>query len=131
MNTIRVYIAAPWVRRPEAIEVGKLFESAGFEITSRWFSHPGDPTESTGSTNPDEVTRKQALEDLEDIIASDWVVVLNLAYSEGKAVETGAAIILGVPFVSVGKRGNVFQTLGKEVETVEEAIAYIKEVEGV
>jgi hypothetical protein len=51
------------------------------------------------------------------------LVVLNLEKSEGKAVETGIALMNNIPIVSVGTRSNIFQTLAIEVETVQEAIA--------
>jgi nucleoside 2-deoxyribosyltransferase len=123
---MRIYIAAPWVRREEAIEIAKRFEAEGYEITSRWFKHDGDPNDSTGINCDQDEIRKQATEDWEDVATSDWVVVLNLQKSEGKAVETGLAIASGVPFISVGQRSNIFQSLGVEVETVEEALEYLR-----
>ncbi len=63
---MRVYIAAPWVRRPEAIAAGEQFKAAGHEVTSRWFQHPvlGDPLDSTGVTGDIAAIRDQALEDI-------------------------------------------------------------------
>lgn len=119
---LKIYIAAPWVRRPEAIEAGKQFEAAGFTVTSRWFKHEGDPNDPTGITGDPTNVRQQALEDIEDVRSADWLVVLNLQKSEGKAVETGIAIASGIPFISVGGRSTIFQILGIEVDTVEEAI---------
>lgn len=123
---MRVYIAAPWVRRTEAVEIGKRFVASGFEVTSRWFEHPGNPNDSTGKSSPLETVVQQANEDIEDILRADALVVVNLERSEGKAVETGIAIANGIPVVSVGARSNIFQALGKEVGTVDEAISYLE-----
>jgi nucleoside 2-deoxyribosyltransferase len=123
---MRVYIAAPWVRRPEAIAIGEQFKAAGHELTSRWFYHEtspgGDPMDATGLTSPLSNIQHQANEDIADVRRADVLVVLNLQKSEGKAVETGIAIAAGIPVISVGPRSNIFQALGKEVATVEEAL---------
>jgi nucleoside 2-deoxyribosyltransferase len=121
---MRVYIAAPWVRKAEAIIVGREFEAAGHEVTSRWFHHGdgGDAMDSTGITQPIDSIREQAWEDIEDVCSADVLVVLNLEKSEGKAVETGIALANNIPIVSVGTRSNIFQTLGFEAETVQGAI---------
>ena len=118
----KVYIAGPWVRREEIIKVGQRFKEAGFEVTSRWFTHEGDPNDSTGANVDPKAIQKQALEDIEDVCRADVFVVVNLQKSEGKAVETGIAIMQGIPVISVGTRSNIFQALGIEVNTIEEAI---------
>lgn len=122
---MKIYIAAPWVRKQEAIEVGKRFEAAGHEITSRWFTHVGTATDSAGVTAPREQIQHQAMEDIDDVRRADLLVVLNLQKSEGKAVETGIALAAGIPVVSVGVRSNIFQTLGTELATVEEALEWV------
>lgn len=124
---MKVYIAAPWVRRPEAIRIGKQFTAAGHELTSRWFHHvtDGDPMDSSGITCNQESIRFQAREDIADVRRADVLVVLNLQKSEGKAVETGIAIAAGIPIVSVGDRSNIFQSLGYEVDTVDDALVVL------
>jgi nucleoside 2-deoxyribosyltransferase len=122
---VKIYIAAPWIKKQEAIAVGEQFKAAGHEITSRWFYHEGDPNDSAGVTATNERIQVQANEDIKDVLRADTLVVLNLAKSEGKAVETGIAIANNIPVVSVGPRSNIFQALGKEVDTVEEAIEYL------
>jgi nucleoside 2-deoxyribosyltransferase len=124
---MKVYIAAPWVRRPEAIAVGEQFVAAGHELTCQWFHHEtdGDPLDSTGVTcNPASIVF-QAKEDIADVRRADVLVVLNLQKSEGKAVETGIALAAGIPVISVGPRSNIFQALGTEVATVDEALAFL------
>lgn len=122
---MRIYVAAPWVRKADAIEAGERLRDAGHEITSRWFTHEGDPNDATGATVDISRIRAQAHDDIADVGRADVLVVLNLQKSEGKAVETGIALMLGRPIVSVGKRSNIFQTLGTEVDTLEDAIAYL------
>jgi len=128
---MKVYIAAPWVRRPEAIAVGEQFKAAGHELTSRWFTHDAqgsDPQDSSGLSAPNQDSiRQQAVEDIEDVRKADVLVVLNLQKSEGKAVETGIAIANYIPVISIGTRSNIFQALGFEVETVEEALDLLQQ----
>lgn len=125
---MKVYVAAPWVRRDEAIAFGERLKAEGHELTSRWFHHKsdGDPNDSTGITCSPASIREQANEDIMDVLAADILVVLNLQKSEGKAVETGIAIMAGVPVISVGERSNIFQSLGTEVDTMEAAIVKLR-----
>lgn len=121
---MRIYLAAPWLRRPEAIAAGQRFSDAGHVVTSRWFHHTsdGDPNDATGITcSPDSILQ-QANEDIEDVMRADALVVLNLEKSEGKAVETGIAIAMGMPVISVGPRSNIFQALGYEVADIDAAL---------
>ncbi len=119
---MRVYIAAPWVRKQETIEAGKLFTAAGHTVTSRWFNHEGDPNDPVGTDIPEAVLMRHATEDLYDVLTSEALIVLNLAKSEGKAVEMGMAMAASIPVISVGARSNIFQSLVTEVATVEDAI---------
>jgi nucleoside 2-deoxyribosyltransferase len=119
---MKVYIAAPWVRREDAKAFGEVITAAGFTVTSHWFHHQGDSTDSTGAAMIQEEVRRQAREDIFDVCSSDAVVVLNLEKSEGKAVETGIALNNGIPVISVGKRSNIFQSLCIEVDTPQGAL---------
>ena len=123
---MKIYIAAPWVWRFEAIQQAQAFEAAGHRITSRWFTHEGDPIDNTGGKLDPKEVRRQALEDLDDVRESDLVVVLNFERSEGKAVETGFALAHKIPVIQVGPRGSIFACLCKEVATVEEALEAIR-----
>lgn len=125
---MRIYIAAPWRRRPEAIAAGERFKAAGHELTCRWFTHEtdGDPNDSTGVTCDPVSIRFQANEDITDVLRADVLVVLNLQKSEGKAVETGIAIANNIPVISVGPRSNIFQVLGTEVADIDEALGVLK-----
>jgi nucleoside 2-deoxyribosyltransferase len=119
---VKVYLAAPWVRKQEAIAAGEQLRAAGHEVTSRWFNHEGNPHDSTGITEDIEQIRIQAREDINDVMSADALVVLNLEMSEGKAVETGIALAYNLPVISVGGRSNIFQALGVEVNSLDDAI---------
>jgi len=126
---LNVYIAAPWIRKADAIAAGEMFAKAGYVVTSRWFNHEGDPNDSTGIRCPDDVIRHQAREDIQDVLRADALVVLNLEKSEGKAVETGIALQAGIPFIVVGERSNIFQILSLGmVESVEDAISLLNTI---
>lgn len=125
---MKVYIAAPWIHRQDAIAAGEKAKAWGLEVTSRWFTHEGDPNDPSGHSSSDEAIRQQAREDIADVMRADYVIVLNLAKSEGKAVETGIALHAGIPIVSVlpdGRRSNIFQALTVTVPTLEDALQYI------
>ena len=122
---MKVYLAAPWVRKDDAKAARAQLQAAGIDVTSHWLEHEGSATDSTGSTSPIAYIQEQAVQDIKDVRRADYLVVLNLERSEGKAVETGVAIANGIPVISVGKRSNIFQTLGLEVETLEQAINFL------
>lgn len=126
---LRVYVAAPWVRKADAIAAGKVLEANGFEVTSRWFHHEGDPQDFAGTKSSLDSIRQQAFEDLQDVQRAEVLIVLNLEKSEGKAVETGYALALGNSIISVGPRSNIFQTLGTEVATLSDAIIALRGIE--
>lgn len=122
---MRVYVAAPWVRKADAVAAAKKLRERGFEVTSHWFEHEGDPNDNTGKSSPDEFIREQAKQDIYDVMIADALIVLNLEKSEGKAVETGIALAHGKQVFSVGPRSNIFQTLGHEMNSVEEVMDYL------
>lgn len=102
---LKVYIAAPWVHKAEAREVAAWLRWCGVEITSRWLDFTGD------ADNID-VRRSEAEQDMMDVRASDVLVVLNLALSEGKATEQGLALAWGIPIIGMlGPANNVFHYL--------------------
>ena len=119
---MKIYVAAPWTHKHEAIIAGAALTAAGHTVTSRWFHHQGDATDSAGTSSPLESIIFQAREDIADVLKADCLVVLNLAKSEGKAVETGIALANNIPVISVGPRSNIFQTLGVELPNLEAAI---------
>jgi nucleoside 2-deoxyribosyltransferase len=118
----RIYLAAPWVRRDEARAAGELIEAAGHTITKKWWEHRDVPIDQADRHLELE---QQAIEDLEGVFRAQVFVLLNLATSEGKAVETGLALAYGKPIILVGERSNLFHYLVNpafRVPTIEEAI---------
>lgn len=117
-----IYLAAPWKDRELARRVRQQFLDAGIRVNSRWLDFEGDE-----ALAPDVVKRQEALNDIEDVLDADTVVVLNSSYSEGKAVETGMALLLCKGLVLIGEPSNVFHYLNfPRVASVEEAIAVVK-----
>ena len=122
---MRVYVAAPWVRREEARESAQRILAAGHTIVSRWLREHGD------STDP-RVLAHEAQVDYEDVVDSDVLVLINLEKSEGKSVETGIAIGAGLPVIVVGERSNIFHYLDRGefgmivVPTLDEAIGILE-----
>ena len=116
-----VYLAAPWKDRDRAKEIRTQLQEAGIVINSRWLDFVGSE-----ELAKDEQKRQEALNDIEDVLNADTVVVLNSIYSEGKAAETGMAIILMKGIVLIGEPSNVFHYLDfPKVKTVEEAIPIV------
>lgn len=117
---MRLYIAAPWNNKDEARAAALLFEKAGHTITQKWWNEP-----------PGADLDCSARADWKGVTTANVVIVLNIAKSEGKAVEQGIALQAGIPIVGVRgrKQLNVFQHLTPEftwLQTVEEAIEYLK-----
>lgn len=123
-NRPLIYIAAPWKRREEAKAARIEFQKAGFQVNTRWLdAHNDDAGTNDINDYPPERLKVEAMNDIEDVLSSDIVVVLNLEPSEGKAVETGIAIMSFKGIITVGPRLNVFQFMNiPNVDTLEEAI---------
>ena len=119
---MRVYVAAPWVRRNEAREAAYQLIEAGHVVTCRWLTVHG------GDDRPERL-RQEADNDLSDLLNSDIMLLLNLEKSEGKAVETGFAIATGMDIIAVGQPSNVFHYLPEViwVDSVDEAIRVLRD----
>src|SRR3954464_15266950 len=89
----KVYLAAPWTHRPDALAAAQQIEAAGHAITEHWWRHADVPLDQR-----DEI-RAQAQADVDGVLAADVLVLLNLAKSEGKAVEQGIALQRGIPII--------------------------------
>ena len=123
---LKVYIAAPWANKPDALAAKQAFEAAGFEVTSHWIEYHSGAT--LGNPADEEELCNQAVEDVEDVMKSDVFVILNLGKSEGKATELGIAYALGIPTILIGERTiNIFYYLPNifRADTVQQAITGI------
>jgi NTP pyrophosphatase (non-canonical NTP hydrolase)/nucleoside 2-deoxyribosyltransferase len=131
----KVYVASAWVTGNRAVEVKKQLEAAGIEVTSRWLERVDKPDDASYDYSKDadymnNHARLESEKDIEDVRRADAVVVVNLAKSEGKAVETGMAIAWGIPVIVIGEKTNTFHSLSspamKVVATVEEALEVLR-----
>lgn len=104
---MKIYVAGPWAHRYKAKEAAQVLREAGYEIVSRWH----DIWALEEDTTDPLMLEQEADMDLADVDASDAVIVLNIEKSEGKALEQGFALALGIPVVVVGARSNVFHYL--------------------
>ena len=128
---MNIYLAAPWANRIEAVTAADAIEAAGHTITEPWWTH-------LESEDYDELVR-QATKDIEGIAKADFVIVLQLAQSEGKACETGIAMMMTKPIIIVNanghkatfaeRGGNLFHHLLTVVPTLNEALAKAAEFE--
>lgn len=123
---MKVYIAAPWGNKSEAKRAADLFEAAGHTITKKWWEHPEVPGYLVNDEDNAELD-EQAEQDMWGVIDAQVFVLLNLGKSEGKAVETGFAIMGKGKLFLVGKRSNLFHYLPywTIVSSVEEALGQI------
>ena len=127
---MKLYVAGPWVDRDQVNVEAQKFRDAGHVVDCRWLTLHTDVGQAAGNAlNQDEhqdFLREQAMNDIEDLLNSDALVVINSAKSEGMAVETGIAIAALMPIMIVGRRTNIFHTLNMPIfATSEEAIAWI------
>lgn len=101
---MKIYIAAPYPCREEAVDVMRWLESQGHTVTSRWL------------TDSEDISDTSANQDLEDIRDAHLLLALNSAGWEslgsgGRHVELGYALALGKSIVLVGFRSNIFHYL--------------------
>lgn len=135
---IKVYIAAPWAERTGlALEALKAVEKAGFEVCSRWILQHQATNEGDPATDPAmrALFEQEAEADFEDVLNADAFLLINSqargSETSGKAVETGIALMAGMPVICVGKWSNVFHFLEgvTRVNTLEEGIECLKGLE--
>lgn len=130
--TVSIYVAGPWIHRETAKEYAQRFREAGVKVNSRWHDIHQD-------TDDPAILKQEASNDLEDILNSDGLVVIQSAQSEGKAFEQGFCIAASqftgirnkVLVIREGERqyGNIFQRLDEVydfVNTIEEAVEKVK-----
>lgn len=121
---VNVYIAAPAREALAAQDAHKAFNEAGLPTFSNW------STRVIPEGEPAEAYSRDAQLDMEELLNSDVLVVLNLGMSAGKATELGIALAAGKRIILVGPRavfgdkGNIFYALPQveQVATVRDAI---------
>ena len=101
---MKIYIAAPYPIRNEAIGVMLQLQALGHTVTSRWLKAP------------DELADEHARKDLADIDEADCLLALNPedwenAGTGGRHIEFGYAIATGKLLVLLGRRSNIFHYL--------------------
>lgn len=115
---MKIYVAAPWAEKQCARKAATVLTEAGHVITSDWLNE-GERDYGNGyygaldhrCSDHAVDLQERAIQDISDIRQSEAMVLLNAHKSEGKTVETGMAIILGIPVFVVGKPTNVFHYL--------------------
>lgn len=131
--TKRVYVAAPWVDRGNAQDVAATLEANGYDVTMDWWNYELGEAEAEDKAA---FRRMCAFKDFRGVRTADAVLLINSSKSEGKAVEQGIAIALGIPIVTIGELGafssNVFHYLPQYhwVKDLYEALDKLKEVLG-
>ena len=112
-----IYIAARFSRRPECNALAHKLQALGHTITSRWV-RPGDdqviPT-GTSAQAADAERRRFAMEDVEDVLACNWMISLmeepRSNTRGGRHIEFGMALGLGKRLTIIGPRETVFHHL--------------------
>lgn len=121
---MRIYVAAPWVHRATAKEVAIVLRGEGHFVQSVWHDDHQDTTDPT-------VLAHEAQVDFMGVISSDYVLVLNIEKSEGKAVEQGIAIGFNIPIMVVGAQSNIFHHLPvvTMVPSLDEALPALRKLD--
>lgn len=121
---INVYVAAPFRRRMFAEHVARLLEGEGFTVTSSWVHTTEEDGDCGGAISPADAKRN-ALVDLDDLMAADHMLLLNFPNGRGGMhVEFGYALASGVKCVVIGKPTTIFHYL-QDVEVYPSVRAYV------
>ena len=107
---MKVYVASRYEDAPRMNEWRVFLERQGWTVTSRWINGSHDLRV---DARHDEERTRFAMEGIEDLLSADVMVLHNPRSFHrtgrgGRHVETGIAIIQGIPVVLVGERENVF-----------------------
>lgn len=111
-----IYLAARFSRRHECYALAVPLMAAGHTITSRWVlrnegTAPAGPSEEA----PPAMRRMFAMEDVDDVLACDWMVSLmeepRGGGRGGRHIEFGMALGLGKRLTIIGPRETVFHHL--------------------
>lgn len=124
---MRIYLASKWEDRDIMPQLAEQIEEAGHRITHKWWQH--EDHEGTYPSNIDSAFYTQcAWDDFNGVASADALIVFNSGKSEGKAVETGIALTMGIPVVVIGVRSNIFHYLDgvRMVWSVAEALEAVE-----
>lgn len=141
---MRVYIAAPYAARKQALAYAQDLCGLGFDVTSSWVNEDHEIGPGTTGAAPalsDDEAGRHAATDLDDVDRAD-VLVLLTAGSEGaedgggRHVATGYALAEGKWVVVVGEAENIFHRVGGYGHLVEvvpnwlAAVGFLVEIQG-
>jgi nucleoside 2-deoxyribosyltransferase len=112
---VKIYLASRFSRGHELRTYRDELRQIGLTVTSRWLG--GHGLDDANAVYTDETLATFALEDLEDIEASDVLIAFTerrtVGYmSGGRHVEAGYALALRIPIIVVGPAENIFYQMG-------------------
>ena len=125
---VLIYIAAPWRDKELMPDIATKFEQAGHQITHKWWLVEDTPE----SERNFDLLQAQAGLDFCGVEAANFLILINSAKSEGKAVEQGIALGLGKSIIAIGKLGahskNVFHYMSNYtwVDTITDALKVLE-----
>jgi hypothetical protein len=126
---MRVYLAAPFETRVQALEVAEAIKSLGHEVTSRWLT---DHDTDFDAMTADDCAR-EAIADFEDIWSARVLVMLNSGQfsrmSAGKHIELGYCLGIGNDAIVVGPDNHIFWHLPNvtRVDTIADALTLLED----
>lgn len=118
---MNVYIAARFSRRHECHALARKLIERGHAITSRWVKPEADHVLPVGisAQAADNERRRFAMEDVEDVLACDWMISLmeepRSNSRGGRHIEFGMALGLAKQLTIIGPRETVFHHLDQVV----------------
>jgi nucleoside 2-deoxyribosyltransferase len=116
---MRVYLAAPYVKKDQINEYAAELRAGGIEVTASWLDEPHKPTTQMQELTHEE-HQKYAIQDVKDVQAADILIFFTdptkTIIRAGRHVEFGIAIHRRIPIYVVGEeRENIFHHLPKVV----------------
>lgn len=114
---MRVYIAAPFIQREAAKAARYLIQKKGHVSIARWI----DTHLEEGDLLTPETKAQEALEDIQDILQSDAVLILDdFPCSMGRHFEMGFAYGMGIPIYVVGRPWHIFHQVAVALDRVDD-----------
>ena len=112
---MKVYLAAPYVRKDEIKARAEELREAGIEVTSSWLEEPHKPSIQMHELTHEE-HQEYAMNDVRDVLAADLLVFFTdptkAIIRAGRHVEFGMAVARYMPIVVVGcEFENIFHHL--------------------